>query len=100
MCVGEELDLLLQVLKGRLEVCHLLLMMVLSGPDSGDEALGHCSEDTCIKIWVPSKDVSSVEFGESGGCGGGASLGSGVEGGDAGEVVEGSMEASDIVMVG
>ena len=64
MCVGEELNLLLQVLKGRLEACHLQLMMVLSGPDSGDEALGHCLEDACIKIWAPSKDVSSGIWGE------------------------------------
>ena len=41
MGIGEELDLFLQVLKGGLEVCCLLLMTVLSGPDSGDEALGH-----------------------------------------------------------
>ena len=58
MGVGEELDLFLQILKGRLEACHFLLMMVFSGPDSGDEALGHGSEDSCIKTWVPSKDVS------------------------------------------
>ena len=38
----------------------------------------------------------AVEFGESGGCGGGASLGSGVGGGDAGELVEKSMETSDM----
>ena len=41
-----------------------------------------------------------VEFGESGGCGGGASLGSGVEGGDAGELLERSMYALDIMMAG
>ena len=38
-----------------------------------------------------------AEFGESGGCGGGASLGSGVGGDDAGELVEKSMETSDMV---
>ena len=64
MCVGKELNLFLQVFNGRLEVCCLLLMMVLSGPDSGDEALGHSLEDSCIKIWVPSKDVSSGIWGE------------------------------------
>ena len=37
-----------------------------------------------------------AEFGESGGCGGGANLSSGVEGGDAGEFVEKSMEMSDM----
>ena len=38
----------------------------------------------------------AAEFGESGGCGGGASLGSGVEGDNAGELVEKSMETSDM----
>ena len=41
-----------------------------------------------------------VEFGESGGCGGGASLSSGVEGGDAGELLEKSMDVLDIEMAG
>ena len=41
-----------------------------------------------------------MEFGESGGCGGGASLGSGVEGGNAGDALERSMDALDIVMAG
>ena len=64
MGIGEELNLFLQVLKGGLEACRLLLMTVLSGPDSGDEALGHGLEDSCIKIWVPSKDVSGGVWGE------------------------------------
>ena len=64
MGIGEELDLFLQVLKGRLEACRFLLMTVLSGPDSGDEALGNGSEDSCIKIWAPSKDVSGGIRGE------------------------------------
>ena len=38
----------------------------------------------------------AAEFGESGGWGGGASLGSGVEGDDIGELVEKSMETSDM----
>ena len=46
MGVGEELDLFLQVLKGGLEACRFLLMTVLSGPDSGDETLGHGLEDS------------------------------------------------------
>ena len=64
MGVGKELDLLLQVLKGGLEMYRLLLMTVLSSSDSGDEALGHGSEDSCFKIWAPSKDVSSGIWGE------------------------------------
>ena len=64
MCIGKELDLFLQVFKGGLEVCRVLLMTVLSGPDSGDEALGHGSEDSCIKIWAPSKDASGRIWGE------------------------------------
>ena len=38
----------------------------------------------------------AVEFGESGGCEGGANLGSGVGGVDTGELVEKSMETSDM----
>ena len=64
MGVGEVLDLLLQVLKGGLEACHFLLMMVLSGPDSRDETMGNGLEDRCIKIWAPTKDVSGRVWGE------------------------------------